>query len=225
MSDKTKETIVKILIVITGLLLLYVIIMPTITVFILMNIFGILMIISMSVFKVDLTSKKSKPIKKELIFNSYTELKKSIIDYLLFEGFQLINTNIKGFSDSELYLKKSKEFLKSKLDFVLFIKLNNLEKDNVDDKILNFLEEKYPEQPADLVTFTTILCVDKVTDSFNNYITTSTKQTFGLTKLYIGVSLEDNSLYIVTQKDGVSLGIYRKLKKWFEKVLDNCKKR
>lgn len=225
MVNRTKETIVKILIVVTALLLLYVIINPTITAFILMNIFGILMIISMSIFNVDLTSKKSKPVRKQLSFNTYFQFKRSIVDYLVYEGFQLINTNIKGFSDSELYLKKSKEFLKSKLDFVLFIKLDNLEKDNVDDTILNFLEEKYSEQPADLVTFTTILCVDKVTDSFNNYITTNTKQTFGLTKLYIGVSLEDNNLYIVTQKDGVSLGIYRKLKKWFEKVLDNCRER
>ena len=242
MNEKIKEKIVKTLIIITGIPVLYVCMVPIIAIigndklndfwskyinlaFLLVGIFGMLMIISMIVFNVDLTSKKSKPIKKELVFSSYTEFKKSIVDYLFFEGFQVMNTNIKEFKESELYFRKSKEFLKSKLDFVLFIKLDDLEKDNIDDKILSFLEEKYPEQPANLVTFTTILCVDKVTNSFNNYITTSTKQAFSLIKLYIGISLEDNNLYIVTQKDGPSIDKYRKLKKWFEKALNNCKER
>ena len=187
MSNKTKEKIIKVLISINGVLLLYICMVPIIAiinndmlnaffgkyinlVLILFGVFGVLMIISIFIFNIDLTSKKSKPIKKELMFSSYPEFKKSIVDYLFFEGFQAMNTSIKEFKESELYFRKSKEFLKSKLDIVLFIKLNSLEKNNIDDKILAFLEEKYPEQPANLVTFTTILCVDKVTDSFDNYI-------------------------------------------------------
>ena len=237
MNNKTKEKIVKFLIVITGVFALYICMVPIIAiigndklndfwgkyinlVFLLVSIFGTLMIITIFIFNVDLTSKKSKPIKKELMFSSYTEFKKSIVDYLFFEGFQVMNTNIKEFKESELYFRKSKEFLKSKLDIVLFIKLDSLEKNNIDDKILSFLEEKYPEQPANLVTFTTILCVDKVTNSFNNYITTNTKQAFSLIKLYIGVSFEDKNLYIVTQKDGPSIDKYRKLKNRFIKSLD-----
>ena len=239
MNNKLKEKVVKTLIIITGIPVLYICVVPIIAIigndklndiwskyinlaFIFIGIFGILMIISMIIFNVDLTSKKSKPIKKELMFSSYTEFKKSIVDHLFFEGFKVMNISIKEFKEAELYFRKSKEFLKSKLNFVLFIKLDSLEKDNIDDKILSFLEEKYSEQPANLVTFTTILCVDKVTDSFNNYITTSTKQAFSLIKLYIGVSLEDNNLYVVTQKDGPSIDKYRKLKKWFEKVLKKC---
>ena len=194
-------------------------------VLILFGVFGVLMIISIFIFNIDLTSKKSKPIKKELMFSSYTEFKKSIVDYLFFEGFQVMNTGIKEFKESELYIRKSKEFLKSKLDIVLFIKLDSLEKNNIDDKILSFLEEKYPKQPANLVNFTTILCVDKNTDAFNNYITMNTKQAFTLIKLYIGVCIEDNKVYIVTQKDGPSIDKYRKLKKWLLNVLDSCKKR
>lgn len=242
MNEKMKEKIVKTLIIITGIPGLYVCMVPIIAIigndklndfwskyinlaFLLVGIFGVLMIISIFIFNVDLTSKKSKPIIKELNYKGYSQFKKSIVDYLSFEGFEVMNTSIKEFKESELYFRKSKEFLRSKLDIVLFIKLNNLEKNNIDDKILLFLEEKYPEQPANLVNFTTILCVDKNTDAFNNYITTNTKQAFTLIKLYIGVCIEDNKVYIVTQKDGPSIDKYRKLKKWFLNVLDSCKKR
>ena len=106
MNEKIKEKIVKTLIIITGIPVLYFCMVPIIAIigndklndfwskyinlaFLLVGIFGMLMIISMIVFNVDLTSKKSKPIKKELVFSSYTEFKKSIVDYLFFEGFQL----------------------------------------------------------------------------------------------------------------------------------------
>ena len=118
MNEKIKERIVKTLIVITGIPTLYICIIPIIAIigndklndfwskyinlaFLLVGIFGMLKIITIFIFNVDLTSKKSKPIIKELNYKGYPQFKKSIVDYLSFEGFEVMNTSIKEFKESE----------------------------------------------------------------------------------------------------------------------------
>lgn len=73
-----------------------------------------------------------------------------------------------------------------------------------------------------VLSFTSIICVDKNSYEFQKYVNNNTRQSFDVFKLLVGISYEDSKIFISNQDDGYAISQYKKLKRFFIKMLEYC---
>lgn len=233
MSDKTKEIILKALLVIDMILfgawvLFMFIVAFTVTdvvtdenlvTRIFYTIFFLFLLVA-AIFTILLPifgGLKLKPVKAEkmiLPFESYDEVKAFLEKSLQRKGYSRqkplsILTN----GEVIVYTKASK------FCFAI-IRIPELSEEILEvanDNITEILTEYYGGRITDTVNMTSVFCVDHITPSFQNLVNSNLEQGVKNGRLVVGISFGGKKIYIARQTDGFAIYRYKQLwKKLFE---------
>ena len=239
MSDRTKELILKTLLVICMILLFMIfpcsfllpILIPGIpeekfvTVFyiIFFTMFGvgILFMILLPIFG----GLKQKPVKAEkvpLAFASYNEFLDFLQMRLLQKKYQLQKTvPISPDGDVTVYLRTPKFWTLACFTIIRVPELSDELLDIANDSITNILEEYYGcETITDTVDMISVFCVDRITPDFEKLVNSNIQQGFKNGRLPVGISFGGKTIYIAKQKDGFAIGKYKRLRREFIDIMD-----
>ncbi len=92
--------------------------------------------------------------------------------------------------------------------------------DLFDETLKEFLKKYYgKDRITDEISLITLVCVDRITPSFQKFVNSNIEQSFKNYRLPVGVSFGDKSIYIAKQKDGFAVTQYKKLRKRFLNLL------
>lgn len=170
-------------------------------------------------FKIDIRDEKVKPLKFKIDFNNYNIFKLNL--------YNSIHKN--GYSDFEVF--ENDKFLieysiKKNLTAKKVICL--LKCEEMTDEIYNDFKNNYFEDfghyllkqnkvnATDDISIIFVICVDRLNNKFNNYITDNVKQYFGRFNLPLGISFGSKTLYSPVQKGGLYKNKYNSLLKEFK---------
>ena len=186
--------------------------------------FGFIMIALM--FKIDIRPEKTKPKKYKILINDFNELKQVISK----------KTKEENYSDFKVYENNRCriEFgIKNKFREQYIVALLNLEelteeiyqefKDNYFEDFGNYLIQNNEINPSKTINLIYIICVNKKNKVFNKYVERNVYQDYQRYNLPVGIDMENKDLYIATQNDGMAPNKYRKLKRVFEKYIEDIK--
>ena len=237
MSDRAKDLILKILLIIDAILM--VIIFPgsifwsmlisdeevMILVFnaILFTMFGVgvLFLVLLPIFG----GLKQKPIKAEkipLLFGSYNEYLDFLQKRLLQKGYQMQKT-IPVLSKGEVmvYLKPPKKWILACFTIIRVPELSDELLDSANKSITNVLKEYYGvETITDTINMISVFCVDRITPTFQKLVNSTVQQGYKNGRLPVGISLGGKNIYIAKQKDGFAITKYKRLRREFTDIMD-----
>ncbi len=243
MSDRTKELILKTLMVIEMILMcslfpggiLLGMLIPNeetaifvshIIIFAFFGV-GILFVILLPIFG----GLKQKPVNAEkvpLAFASYQEFLDFLHGRLLENEYQMQkNVPIPLNGEVTLYLKKSKLWTLECFTIIRVPELLDEIIGNVDESVANILDEYYDyETIRDSINMIFVFCVDRITPTFLRIVNGNVQQGLKNGRLPVGVSFGDKNIYIAKQKDGFAIMKYKQLRRKFINIMDlqNIKK-
>ena len=230
MSDRTKELILKLLIVI-GMILLFMVFPGGILLSFLVSdqntfeiiyntilfaFFGtdILFIVLLPVFG-GLKQKSVKAEKIEIGFKCYNDLLKFIHIALLDKGYLLQNkTSNSSDLDILVYVKKLKCWT---LDCFTIIRVSELHEELIEkanEAITVILTEYYNgKQITDKINMISVFCVDRITPDFTKMVNSNLQQGLKNGRLVVGISFGKNNIYVAKQKGGFAITKYKRLRK------------
>lgn len=235
MSDRTKEIILKTVIVIGFSAMLFVV--PgafvycwflsekVVTALIIIGasifgVFGVILMILLPIFGL-----KQKPVKAKKIavhFDDYNSLEKHIQESAQNNGYTQ-QPSLTFLDDGTLttYVKPNGLWKK---DCIALIRISELTDDilnSANDAITESLKAYYAkERITDTVDMITIFCVDRITPTFQKLVNSNIQQGLKNGRLPVGISFGGKSIYIARQKDGFAITKYKKLRKEFLKIMD-----
>lgn len=240
MSDKTKDIILKALLVIDMILfgawvLFMVIVAFTVTdvvtdedlvTRIFYTIFFLFLLVA-AIFTILLPifgGLKQKPVKAEkmiLPFESYDEVKAFLEKSLQRKGYSRqkplpILTN----GEVIVYAKASKLCV---LDCFAIIRIPELSEEILEvanDNITEILTEYYGGRITDTVNMTSVFCVDRITPSFQNLVDSNLEQGVKNGRLVVGISFGGKKIYIARQTDGFAIYRYKQLRKKLFEIME-----
>lgn len=235
MTDRTKELLIKISIVVAAIFgLLFI---PTIPIvgsilgkeyeewetiwiasFILFVVSGIVMMVFMAVFKF-----KQKPVKADkfpLSFDGFETLSSFLEKAVTQNDYQMQPTLFMNEQETvTIFVRPNKLW---KLDCIALVRTKELTDDILDmanNKITESLKAYYgTERITDTVSMISIICVDRITPTFQKLVNSNIQQGFKNLRLPVGISFGGKSIYIAKQKDGFAITKYKKLRKEFFKI-------
>lgn len=247
MNDRTKEIIVKIVLILLCIFEIFAILIPVISAFfvgeqveyinerdtplpqpfytiwildlVFTLCFGIVFMILLPVFGL-----RQKPVKAEtfeLSFNDYNSFEKHIHDSAQSNGYtQQPRLIFRGNGTLVTYIKSNRLW---KENCITLIRVAELTDDNLDcanDTITESLKAYYKkEQIINTIDMITIVCVDRITSTFQRLVNSNIQQGFKNGRLPVGVSFGGKTIYIAKQKDGFAIIKYQKLRKEFLKIM------
>ena len=92
--------------------------------------------------------------------------------------------------------------------------------DNVNKLISKSLIDYYKsERITNTVNIIGILCVQRITPAFRNFVNGNVFQELKIRRLPVGVSFGGKSIYVANQKGGFAIAAYKKLKKELIKII------
>lgn len=240
MSDKTKDIILKALLVIDvilfglWLLIMFIVAFTTTdvvteedlvtrifyTIFFLSIFVGALFMILLPIFG----GLKQKPVKAEKMispFESYDEVKAFLEKSLQRKGYSRqkplsILTN----GEVIVYAKASKLWV---LDCFAIIRIPELSEEILEvanDNITEILTEYYGGRITDTVNMTSVFCVDRITPSFQNLVDSNLEQGVKNGRLVVGISFGGKKIYIARQTDGFAIYRYKQLRKKLFEIME-----
>ena len=240
MSDRTKDLILKTVLVIGFILLLMVFPGCFFLVYLVPNeelnylIFntilfsffgvGILFMILLPIFG----GLKQKPVKADklsLDVKSYNQLFKYLKSTLLEKGYiEQSKKKILNDSDIVLFLRKSELH---KINCFTIINTSELSEEIIEkanDTITKILMEYYGAKTIrDSVDMISLFCVDRITPSFQKLVNSNMQQGLKNGRLVVGVSFGGKRMYIANQTEGFAIAKYKSLRKEFIEIM-NLKK-
>ena len=181
---------------------------------------GILFMILLPIFG----GLKQKPVKAEKLaipFNDYNSLEKHIQSSTVCNGY----TQQPGltFCDDGTLVTYIKPKGLNKENCVALVRVSELKEDNLNlanDAITESLRVYYgKEQITDTVDMITIVCVDRITPTFQKLVNGNIQQGLKNGRLPVGISFGGKSMYIAKQKYGFAISKYKKLRKEFLKIM------
>lgn len=236
MSDRTKEIILKALMVV-GMILLALIFPGSVFISFIVNnektmdiiyqtillsfgFVGVLFSILLPIFG----GLKQKPVKAEkmiLPFESYDEVKALLEKSLQRKGYSRqkplpILTN----GEVIVYAKASKLCV---LDCFAIIRIPELSEEILEvanDNITEILTEYYGGRITDTVNMTSVFCVDRITPSFQNLVNSNLEQGVKNGRLVVGISFGGKKIYIARQTDGFAIYRYKQLRKKLFEIME-----
>lgn len=237
MSDRTKDLILKTLLVI-GMILLFMFFPGGIiisflvpdqktfniiynTIFFTMVGVGILFMILLPIFG----GLKQKPVKVEkvpLVFASYNEFLDFLQMRLLQKEYQLQNNvPISPDGDVTVYLRTPKNWTLACFTIIRVPELSDELLDSANESITNILNAYYGcETITDTINMISVFCVDRITPAFQKLVNNNVQQGFKNGRLPVGVSLGGKNIYIAKQKDGFAITKYKHLRREFIDIMD-----
>ena len=241
MSDRTKELILKSLIVISfSLLSMFIliaifcaifgpVIIPyegiiTLVCYIILFAFfgaGLLFAILLPIFG----GLKQKPVKAEkvpLIYASYNELLDFLQMRLLQREYQLqkkVPISLDG--EVTLYLRKPKYWTLACFAIIRVPELSDELLVIANDSITNILKSFYGREViTDTINMISVFCVDRITPDFRKLVNCNLQQGFKNGRLNVGVSFGGRSIYIAKQEGGFAILKYKQLRREFIDIMD-----
>lgn len=243
MSDKTKEIIIKTVIVLGCILGALILIIPFFAFFcespseadpnalpqpivhwwnanfvaFIAN--GILLMILLPVFGLN-----RKPVRAErfsLEYQNFPELKEQFITACSKQNYQIHEPFPIDEQSNLLMFTKKKTPLELDCIAVFRVPALNAEfLELVNDKITEFLTAYYGKtQITDTVNMIAFFCVDRVTPPFQKLVNSNMQQGFKNTRLAAGFSFGGKTLYIARQKDGFALRRYKRMRKMLLNIM------
>ena len=237
MSNKTKDLILKALLVID--VFLFLLFFPGsividylvhdqktfdviyLTLFLIANGVGILFMILLPIFG-GLKPKSVKAKKVPLTFASYDEffdfLQKRLSqkDYKLQEA-AYISSN----GELALYLKQQKVLTLACFTIIRVTELSDDLLNNANKIITDILNEYYGcKIITDKVDMISVFCVDLVTPAFRKLVNSNVQQGFKNGRFLVGVSFGGKNIYVATQRGGFAITKYKRLKKEFTDIMN-----
>ncbi len=237
MSDRTKELILKTLLII-GMILMFMVfpgsifwsmLIPSeevatvvfnIILFTMLGI-GILFIILLPIFG----GLKQKPVKAEkvpLVFASYNEFLDFLQMRLLQKEYQLQkNVPISPDGDVTVYLRTPKNWALACFTIIRVPELSDELLDSANESITNILNKYYGcKTITDTINMISVFCVDRITPAFQKLVNSNVQQGFKNGRLPVGVSLGGKNIYIAKQKDGYAITKYKCLRREFIDIMN-----
>ena len=234
MNDKTKEIIIKTILVIESIAALFIfpgsfiycwflsenagtiLFMSSLTI---AGVFGVLVMILLPIFGL-----KQKPVKAEKIplsFDNYDSLAKCIADSAKINNYvQQPGLILCGYGTLVTYIKPNGLWKENCITLVRVAELKDEILDFANDAITESLKAYYgKEQITDTVDMVMIVCVDRITPTFQKFVNNNIQQGFKNGRLPVGISFGGKSIYIAKQKDGYAIAKYKKLRREFLKVM------
>ena len=248
MNDRTKEIIVKTVLILLGVFEIFSILIPVFVgflvgeqmeyyvdegyppmpqpfytiwivdlVFILC--FGIAFMILLPIFGL-----KQKPVKAEKLavsFNDYNSLEKHIHDSAQSNGYtQQPRFTFRSDGTLVTYIKPNGLWKENCIALVRVAELTNDNLDCANNAITESLKAYYrKEQITNTVDMITIVCVDRITPTFQKLVNSNIQQGFKNRRLPVGISFGGKTIYIAKQKDSFAITKYKKLRKEFLKIM------
>lgn len=186
--------------------------------------FGFIMIGLM--FKIDIRPEKTKPKKYTILINDFNELKQVISKKIEEENYN----NFKVYENNRYRIEFG---IKNKFREQYIVALLNLEelteeiyqefKDNYFEDFGNYLIQNNEINPSKTINLICIICINKKNKVFNKYVERNVYQDYQRYNLPVGIDMENKELYIATQNEGMAPNKYRKLKRMFEKYIEDIK--
>ena len=237
MSDKTKDLILKTLLVIGMILMLLVfpgsifwtmlipneedaLIVFNIIFFTMLGV-GVLFMILLPIF-VGLKQKSVKAEKVPLVFVSYNEFLDFLQRRLLQKEYQMQKiVPVSPNGDVTVYLRIPKNWTLACFTIIRVPELSDELLDSANESITNILNAYYGcETITDTINMISVFCVDRITPAFQKLVNSNVQQGFKNARLLVGVSLGGKNIYIAKQKDGFAITKYKRLRKEFIDIMD-----
>lgn len=237
MSDRTKELILKTLLII-GMILMFMVFPGSIfwsmlipseevatvvfnIIFFTMLGVGILFIILLPIFG----GLKQKPVKAEkvpLVFASYNEFLDFLQMRLLQKEYQLQkNVPISPDGDVTVYLRTPKNWTLACFTIIRVPELSDELLDSANESITNILNKYYGcKTITDTINMISVFCVDRITPAFRKLVNSNVQQGFKNGRFLVGVSFGGKNIYVATQRGGFAITKYKRLKKEFTDIMN-----
>lgn len=237
MSNRTKELILKTLLVI-GMILLFMVFPGSIfwsmlipseevatvvfnIIFFTMLGVGILFMLLLPI----LGGLKQKPVKAEkvpLVFASYNEFLDFLQMRLLQKEYQLQkNVPILPNGDVTVYLRTPRKWTLVCFTIVRVPELSDEFLDSANESITNILNAYYGcEAITDTINTISVFCVDRITPNFQKLVNSNVQQGFKNGRLPVGVCFGGKNIYISKQKDGFAIAKHKRLRREFIDIMD-----
>lgn len=234
MTDKTKEIIIKTLIVLAAIFMVSFILTPFVypwfveeetfsLIFyvniILYGVFGFALMIAMPLVGY-IKTKPVKAEKKVINFTKFSSLSASIHEAAKNE---YIQQPVREFADDGTLMMYVKPDSFRKIECIALMYISEWTasvQDSAEDAITQSLEEYYgTDQITDTVGMIMIVCVDRVTPAFQKLVNSSVEQGFKNYRFIAGISFGSKSLYIAKQADGLYAAQFKRLRKKFLHIM------
>lgn len=156
---------------------------------------------------------------------------------LSFADFTTLANHIDGSAKSKNYVQQpTRAFAKDGM-LITYIKPNRARElgcialvrvAEISDEILDAADDAITESLkaycgkdiiTDTVNIITIVCVDRITPAFQKMVNTNIQQGFKNGRLPVGISFGGKTVYIAKQKDGFATAKYKKLRKEFLRIM------
>ena len=245
MSDRTKELIMKTLIVIGCIIAsIWIVIMfflswffPDLDYDLINQVLLILFMISGGLFVIlqfvlgDIKPPKVKADKVESRFEDFDQLLKYLRKTLLKRKY-VESTEKKTSNSGKVIVFSKEQKIKRTLECFAIIRVPELSDelmDDANDKITEILTENYGKKIFGYfgynVDMITMFCVDHITPSFKKIVNSNLEQDIKNGRMIAGVVFDEKNIYIAKQKDGFAIAKYKKLRKKFMDIMDLKKKK
>lgn len=242
LSDKIKELVLKIVIVLGCLFGILFIVLPFFSLFfpydpdlevpfpqpiytlwitdmILFFSCGGLIVVLTIVFKI-----KPQPVKAEkmpLAFEDYNSLLDFIQNSAKLNGYK--RQQVIPFISNGAVIVFVRPSGLWKLDCIALFRVNELT-DEILDKANNAITKSLcgyygKETITDTISMITIVCVNRITPAFQKLVNSNIEQGFKNFRLPVGISFGGKQIYIAKQKDGFAITKYKKLRKEFLNIM------
>lgn len=170
-------------------------------------------------FKIDIRNEKVKPLKFRIDFNNYNSFKIHLYDSIRKSGY----SDFEIFENNRFLIEYSiKKNLTAK-KVICLLKCEEMTdeiysdfKNNYFEDFGHYLLKQNKVNATDDISIIFVICVDRVNNKFNNYITDNVKQYFGRFNLPLGISFGSKTLYSPIQKGGLYKNKYSSLLKEFK---------
>lgn len=226
MSDRTKELIIKTLIVIGMISLALVFPIPIFYCwFVSEKVFNLLFYTSLVIFFISgsfltillpIFGIKQPPVKAERIMIKYKDfeelllhLKKSLSQH---NYTQVANLNLNSQNNMFVYIH-------NKTDCFVIFQTEEFDDENLNicnDRLTDILTEIYgTKRITENINVILLVCVKRVNTQFQKLVNTNMTQGFKNGRLITGISFGSKTLYIAKQKGGFAIKKYKKLKNEF----------
>lgn len=230
MSDRTKDLILKTLLVI-GMILLFMFFPGGIiisflvpdqktfdviykTIFFTMLGVGILFMILLPIFG----GLRQKPVKAEKVpleFAFYNEFLDYLQKRLLQKEYQMQKSiPISPDGDVTVYFRHPKSWALSCFTIIRAPELSDELLDDANAGITSILTECYDgETITDTINMISVFCVDRITPAFQKLVNSNVQQGLKNGRLPVGISFGGKNIYIAKQKGGFAVAKYKRLRR------------
>lgn len=181
---------------------------------------GIILMILLPLFGL-----KQKPVKADRIplpYNSFEEMVEflqSVLSKNQYQSHELFLLNDQG--SMLLFTRKKKLWELNCLAVIRIPELTDELLEQANNKITEFFVGYYgKERITDWISMIALVCVDRITPPFQKFVNSNVQQGLKNYRLPMGMSFGGKTLYIAKQKDGFAITKYKKLRKDFLDMLD-----